>query len=430
VTRPAACNERPLTRLFGALVLVLGIVSSAAADPVVDRVSTEIRKRRTLRVQVEATLATPGEVLLEGTINGRPVALRRRVRRAGSRRVRFRVNPRKFGVRRPTDDLVFDLEVVVRERDGPEATRAVQARIPVPVVLLPGLGNELPDDQLDVQTMDAFAALLDAGRGGIYDLEGRRPDLIVHGYRSLEQSLPSLAKELHRRVRKVLKGSAFRRVDVVGYSMGGLVARAWSADRGRGRVRRMVLVGTPNEGVPLAYVVTLLTPETLSGLLDSGDAGGLTGFLDVLLTDESRETLRIFYPTYAWVESPFGDTNPAAAEAPLMALNATDPDPDADFHAVGYTDVAGEDLGVPLNTFETLDFLSLAALLGGGGDLDLAQLADGSGDLVVPARSAFMSDVPHWAARLTTYDMGAGTHFTLLTDPAVLARIVAILDAR
>ena len=54
---------------------------------------------------------------------------------------------------------------------------------------------------------------------------------------------------------------------------------------------------------------------------------------------------------------------------------------------------------------------------------------EGSGDLVVPLRSVLMTDVPAGSAQIEPHDMGAGTHFTLLSDPAVVALVAQILAA-
>jgi pimeloyl-ACP methyl ester carboxylesterase len=407
---------------------LIALAVSAYADPVLDRVESEIVKGRRLSVRVEVTTDGPGEVALEGQVNGVPVRLVKRVRKGGSRTVRFRLRPRKAGIRRPDEDIVFDLRAVVREQDGGSTGVDVNARMPVPVILLGGLGNELTDGAAPVSTMDAFAALLQAERGGAYTTEGKRANLITHPYPSLEQSLPELAKGLHKRVKQVLRRSPFSRVDLVGYSMGGLVARAWLDGRGRGRARRVVFVGTPNEGTPIAYLANEIPATTLLGLLGGDLGGSLGGFVDTLVSEDARETVRVFYPAYDWVDGLFGGgSNPAAGLAPLVAMNREPPDPEVEFHGIGYSEVAGEVQGLPLGTLETLDPLALAGLLAGGATPDLGALLDGEGDLVVPLRSVFMSDVPAWAAVLTTHDAGAGTHFTLLADPFVVQTVGQIL---
>jgi triacylglycerol esterase/lipase EstA (alpha/beta hydrolase family) len=51
------------------------------------------------------------------------------------------------------------------------------------------------------------------------------------------------------------------RVDLVGYSAGGVVIRLWLADPGRAlRARRVVLLGTPNHGTELAGAAAALGP--------------------------------------------------------------------------------------------------------------------------------------------------------------------------
>jgi len=190
-------------------------------------------------------------------------------------------------------------------------------------------------------------------------------------------------------------------------------------------------MGTPHEGTPLAYFAALLSSGQLDGLL--GDQPGATQVLQLLQVvagADSQQTLRIFYPTYPWVGGLFGGaSNPVQDQAVLTALNARPPDPDAAYHSIAYSAGPGQDQGVPFGTLETLDALTLAALVTGGGldSLDPLTLLDGEGDLIVPLRSAFLQDVPAWAAVLQTYDAGAGSHVNYPLDPNVVARVASIL---
>ncbi|MHC4473715.1 MAG: esterase/lipase family protein, partial [Planctomycetota bacterium] len=233
--------------LLPAAVLLL-LAAPALAAPTLDRVDWKLKKGRVLKIQVEASLGGAGEVLLTGDVNGVPVAQSKRVRRGGFRKMRFRVKTRRLGLRRVDKALVFDLSVVAAEAEGEETRRDVRVVSPVPLVLLPGLGNEQSPS-----SMEAFVPALQLEAAG-YDGEGKRPNLIVHGYDSLTTSLPALGKTLNRPVRRLLRKTPFTRVDIVGFSMGGLVARSYMAGRrGAGKVRKCLFLATPNEGTPLAY---------------------------------------------------------------------------------------------------------------------------------------------------------------------------------
>jgi pimeloyl-ACP methyl ester carboxylesterase len=357
--------------------------------------------------------------------------------------MRFRVKTRRLGLRRVDKALVFDLSVVAAEAEGEETRRDVRVVSPVPLVLLPGLGNEQSPS-----SMEAFVPALQLEAAG-YDGEGKRPNLIVHGYDSLTTSLPALGKTLNRPVRRLLRKTPFTRVDIVGFSMGGLVARSYMAGRrGAGKVRKCLFLATPNEGTPLAYLGAQLTDLPL---LDGVPALG--GIADLLLDPEAKEALRVFYPTYPWLVAtvPILGTVPLDELLPesdslLAALSDTAPDPDCSYHGIAYSELGAAGLGLGIGTVDTVD---LTALLGSGavdigellagnvdilslltsGDLDLTLLASGEGDGLVPSRSVFMDDEPAWRDRITRHDMGAGTHLTMLLDPAVVALVAEILAA-
>jgi triacylglycerol lipase len=111
---------------------------------------------------------------------------------------------------------------------------------------------------------------------------GETPVLVVPGYNGSPESVGTLAARLRAAGRRVvvvdlpdratgdLRGSATAlaaavdrtgaaRVDLVGYSAGGVVVRLWLADPARAlRARRVVLLGAPNHGTDLAGAAAAL----------------------------------------------------------------------------------------------------------------------------------------------------------------------------
>jgi pimeloyl-ACP methyl ester carboxylesterase len=113
------------------------------------------------------------------------------------------------------------------------------------------------------------------------------PVLLVPGYGGSAASLQSLATRLHQAGRdvtvvdlpdraqgdltaqsdalgtaadQVLARTGARSVDVVGYSAGGVVARLWATEGdGPGRVRRLVMLGSPLHGTDVARLGTLVS---------------------------------------------------------------------------------------------------------------------------------------------------------------------------
>lgn len=67
------------------------------------------------------------------------------------------------------------------------------------------------------------------------------------------------ARRVDRALARLQSRTPFGRVDVVGHSLGGLVATYWlkRIDQGR-RIRRVITLGTPHQGTPFAYLGVLL----------------------------------------------------------------------------------------------------------------------------------------------------------------------------
>ncbi len=429
--------------LFGLLLAAATLLpaATAAADPVVAGVDAKVSRNRRLRLALDVAFTEPGVVIVEGTVNGVPVRATKRLRRSGARRVRFAFAPKRRTLRGGPKPIEFDLEVMAEERGGARSTpQPIDVEIPVPLLVLPGLGNEGGTNGVGI-----LVELLDAD--GRYQRDSRRPLLEVHGYESLAKSLPQLGRELDRAARRLLRGTPFRRVDVVGYSMGGLVARSWIAWAGGARrAHNCVLLGTPNEGTPLAYLAAGLGDSPLLPVLLGDDS--LVGVADAvtgaLVDDDTTEALRNLYPTYPWAVTTIpiiGGTAPVPplvyelllgdSSTPLTALNEIAPAADVRFHAFGYSTVGSEQLGLELGTIDTVDFGLITPLLTGNATEipDLAMLLDGEGDGVVPLRSALFTDVAAWrdAVNFIAEDLGAGTHLTLPSDPAVATRIAQAL---
>lgn len=67
------------------------------------------------------------------------------------------------------------------------------------------------------------------------------------------------ALRVDRALAKLAERAPLGRVDVIGHSLGGLVATYWlkRIDQGR-RIRRVITLGTPHQGTPFAYIGVLL----------------------------------------------------------------------------------------------------------------------------------------------------------------------------
>ena len=139
----------------------------------------------------------------------------------------------------------FVCSVVVAGVVGALALRPAPAPRGVPVFVVPGYGG----DAGSVSTL--VSALRSAGRDVrvvVPPENGRAP--VADG-----------AATLGRAVRS----SRAARVDVVGFSAGGVVARLWVADGGAARARHVVTLGSPHHGTALLARVSGLAPEDCVG---------------------------------------------------------------------------------------------------------------------------------------------------------------------
>jgi pimeloyl-ACP methyl ester carboxylesterase len=84
------------------------------------------------------------------------------------------------------------------------------------------------------------------------------PTLFWFSYRSLHLSLEEAARDLDAYVHQVVLPATFAgKVNIVGYSLGGLLARwniVYDPERWGTPVNRLVLVGVPNEGTVTPYL--------------------------------------------------------------------------------------------------------------------------------------------------------------------------------
>src|SRR5262245_52086482 len=237
-----------MRRLVVAAAFLLVAAGTAGADPVIDRISSALAKGRRLDLELETTLGGAGLVTVEGTVNGTPVSIRKKLK-PGHHTSKLKVDPKKLKLRRLGTALHFDVTVTVSENGGAETSQQITADIPLPCVVVAGLGNEnAPGSMLP------FTTALDVAAGGVYTTAGDHPTLVVHEYPSLSASLATLGNGLEKRVRSTLKGTVFGKVDLVCYSYGGLVARSYLAQDGGLNVRRCAFLGTPNKGAPTAYL--------------------------------------------------------------------------------------------------------------------------------------------------------------------------------
>lgn len=418
---------------FVSFLLLCGLAATAGAAPDIGPVESKLKKGKKLTLKFEVTMGAPGEVRLEGDVNGVPVNLTKRVKKAATKRIRLKVNAGKLGFKGRDTSLDFNLTIRAVEESGAEDTKDASQIIALPLIYLHGLGGDLSGEGISV-----FETALELVLPDTYDSEGEKPNLLLFTYDSTGTPLGKLGAQLEAEVKRALKATGFRKVDLVGHSMGGLVCRSYLTRRGAGaKVRKCVFLATPNEGTPLAYLAGILSGfVTVDALPEE--------FRDIagtLLTADVDQVLSSFYPSYDWLEVPglFAGQLPAT-DSPLTDLNGIAPAAGVEFHAFAYSSTgqeAGDLFGITVGTVERIeldlaDGIALLALLADPTGFDLENLpldmfVLGDGDGLVPYRSAVMSDVPAWSAAMAAHDLGIGIHGAMPADPRVALKLAEIL---
>jgi len=124
---------------------------------------------------------------------------------------------------------------------GPPGTRTLDPPIGVPVVIVPGYGG-------GAESVDTLAGALRAA--------GRQVR-VVPGADSGRGRITDSVRLLDRQISRL----GAPRVDLVGFSAGGVVVRLWAADAdNRDRPRRIVTLGSPHHGTTLAAGISGLSP--------------------------------------------------------------------------------------------------------------------------------------------------------------------------
>jgi hypothetical protein len=147
------------------------------------------------------------------------------------------------------ENMPIAAEVTVRQGDQVAADRQAGVLL-LPTVIVPGYLNDFGGSKPDSTIMSALE------RRGYRD-DGGWPSVFWFAYQSQSLGVKEAARALATYVRSVvLPRSYAARINVVAYSLGGLLAR-WNmaTEPGWDRlVNKFAMVGVPNEGTVMSYV--------------------------------------------------------------------------------------------------------------------------------------------------------------------------------
>ena len=294
------------------------------------------------------------------------------------------------------------LAVEVTIRQASEVATAEQAGVLLlPTVIVPGYLNDIGG-----KPKGGIISVLE-GRG--YHVAGASPDVFWFSYRSRALGLKEAARALAAYVREeVLPKTYAARINVVGYSLGGLLVR-WNLAFEPGwdhLVNRFVMVGVPNQGTVISYVYAWYL---IAGLARTAAA-------------------RDLIPTFPyWQPAPGASWRfPPDGENPALADLNTHPLPEG---IRAYAFYGNE------QQLDTHDQGTWAGVAGDLRQLQKATYSFGPGDGIVLTASALGlpinggAGIPGLADRLVMKtDLGAVGHLSLLATAS--AKIADVLTDR
>lgn len=97
------------------------------------------------------------------------------------------------------------------------------------------------------------------------DLEGAGwENIFTLNYSTIHGNILQMVEELAAKIEMVLKKTGAKKIDIVAHSLGGIVSRIYmSLGEGRGKIRRLVTLGTPHQGTRLSFIAKGLSRGAL-----------------------------------------------------------------------------------------------------------------------------------------------------------------------
>ena len=133
-----------------------------------------------------------------------------------------------------------------------------------PLVLLPGLGGswnhenmilgiEKPQSEWFMTPgIKVYDGLIETLKNAGYKTDGENKNLFVFNY-NWTKPVVSVAEDLKNYIQNVVKPSSEEKIDLVGHSLGGLVARAYVQNNQDNPVDQLLTLGSPHKGIPSIY---------------------------------------------------------------------------------------------------------------------------------------------------------------------------------
>ncbi len=135
-----------------------------------------------------------------------------------------------------------------------------------PLVLLPGLGASWNHENMILgiekpqsdwymsPTNTIYDGLIQTLKNAGYKTDGAERNLFIFNY-NWTKSVDSIVEDLKNYINNVISPAPGIKIDLVGHSLGGLVARAYVQNNPDNSVDQIVSLGSPHKGVPHVYYV-------------------------------------------------------------------------------------------------------------------------------------------------------------------------------
>ncbi len=127
-------------------------------------------------------------------------------------------------------------------------------------------------------------------------------NIFTMNYSTLHGNILQMVEELGRKIEMVMKKTGAPQIDIVAHSLGGIVARTYmSLGEGRGKIKRLVTLGTPHQGTHLSFFAKGLS----RGALDA-DLRVDSYLIRLLMSTELPKNCEIvsIYSNFDWTVMP------------------------------------------------------------------------------------------------------------------------------
>lgn len=132
------------------------------------------------------------------------------------------------------------------------------------IVLLPGLGGSWNHENMILGIdkpqsewfmtpgIKVYDGLIETLKNAGYKTDGGNKNLFIFNY-DWTQTVNSTSEELKTYIENVVKPSPDEKIDLIGHSLGGLVARTYIQNNQENPIDQLLTLGSPLQGIPLVY---------------------------------------------------------------------------------------------------------------------------------------------------------------------------------